>query len=571
MMTPIEEPIVSNRSRTSFLSLIAFCVFIVAGCGEQETAAPPEVSAEPAAPPSQQTYADSVFHGGRIYTVDEDRSWAQAVAIKDGKFLEVGENANVLELVGPDTKQYDLEGAVAIPGLFDSHFHTQSADGLLDCTPGQFRPEQLEETLEYCKSRRVEGYPWLIINGMEMWDGSLLHNDLLNEIFPDIPVVIRDVSYHTRLVNAKALEVAGIDRNTSDPEGGKILRHPETGEPTGVLAEGAAIELVAKHIPPYAAADLERAVVDLFQALVAQGITHLQDAALDEKRLSLLARVDRDDVPMPYILGHIVWTHLASEEERQSEEETIENRSQFQTRHLSVNGVKGFLDGVPVPPAFTHVPIGPDGEVDETNLLVPRDVLAQKLIEWDQSGLKVKMHAAGEGAVRVGLDAIEALRKVNGDGGTRHEIGHTSDVSATDLPRFAQLNATAEVSPYFWHLGGMVGGTGYQFRSLHDNDALITIGSDYAVVESFNPFPPLQGIVEREGESVPIATALEFVTRNAALSVGRLDEMGSIEAGKIAIMIVLDRNLLEIPSGEIGETKVLKTILDGEVVYASGI
>lgn len=124
------------------------------------------------------------------------------------------------------------------------------------------------------------------------------------------------------------------------------------------------------------------------------------------------------------------------------------------------------------------------------------------------------------------------------------------------------------MSPYFWHLGNdTVGGTGFQFGSLHAHSALITVGSDYAVVESFNPFPPLQGIVEREGEAVPIATALEFFTRNAAESNGRLDELGTIEPGKIANMIVLDRNLLDIHSREIGETRVLRTILDGNIVH----
>jgi predicted amidohydrolase YtcJ len=305
------------------------------------------------------------------------------------------------------------------------------------------------------------------------------------------------------------------------------------------------------------------------QALLNQGITYIQDAHIDDSDiLERLADVDRRGVPMPYITAHLAWSYPEGET-RQQLEETIRNRAQYETRHISTSAIKVMLDGVPVPPAFTHVPLGPDGKVDETNLLVPRDVLAQKLIEWDQAQLKVKMHAAGSGAVRVGLDAIEAARQANGQSGILHEIAHTARVSDVDIPRFARLQAVAEVSPYFWHLGGPVEGPSYQFRALHDNGALITIGSDYSVVESFNPFPPLQGVVTREGESVPINIAIEFLTRNAAESVSRLPDMGSIEAGKIANMVVLDRNLLEIPDNEISESKVLKTILDGEVVYES--
>ena len=499
--------------------------------------------------------------------MDDDRSWVEAVAIRDGTFMAVGTSVEILALAGPDTGQHDLGGAMALPGLHDAHFHTFSMTTLLDCTPGQFTPDQLRETLEHCKTRQVEGYPWLLINGMEMWNSEALNNAVVNDVFPDIPVVIRDTTMHSRLVNATALDIAGITKETPQPAGGVIQKDPETGEPTGILAEATAIALVQQHIPPYPPAMLENALTTLLQSVLEQGITSIQDAGgLNKAMLAMLATLEQQGTPIPYIMSHIVWSHRG--EDWPEGDELIRDRARYVTPHVSTDAVKVFLDGVPVPPAFTHVPIGPDGEVDETNLLVPRDVLAKKLIEWDTAGLKVKMHAAGDGAIRVGLDAIEALRAANGYSGIWHEIGHTADVSPADLPRFATLKAGAEVSPYFWHLGNdTVGGTGFQFRSLHEHGALITVGSDYAVVESFNPFPPLQGIVEREGESVPIATALEFFTRNAAESNGRLDDLGTIEPGKIANMIVLDRNLLDIHSPEIGETRVLRTILDGNIVH----
>ncbi|MDE0156001.1 MAG: amidohydrolase [Gammaproteobacteria bacterium] len=535
--------------------LLTFVFHLALSACQNETGAPEA--------PGSRAPADAVYYGGKIYTLDDRRSWAEAVAVKDGRFLAVGNNADMLALAGAETEKYDLNGAMALPGLHDAHFHYLSVTNALDCTPGPFKPEQLRETLEYCKTRRVEGYPWVLINNMEMWGDSPLSNDLLNEVFPDTPVLIRDVTMHTRLVNARALEIAGIDRDTEPPEGGVIVKHPQTG----VLAEVSAIWLVRAHIPPYPRDLVKAALEDLSLELLAAGLTSVQDAfSFDRDMLEMLGELDRAGRPMPYIHLHHGWNPEGGPG-RQAQEAQIADRAKYATPHISSNGIKLFLDGVPVPPVFTHVPIGADGEVDETNLLIPRDVLARKITEWDRAGLRVKMHAAGDGAVRVGLDAIEAVRKANGDSGIWHEIGHTSDVSETDLPRFAELYATAEMSPYFWSPGSILGSDGYQFRSLHGHGALITVGSDYAVVESFNPFPPIQGIVQRGDESLPVETALEFYTRNPARVSNNLDNMGSIEAGKTANMIVIDRNILEIPSKEIGATQVLKTILDGKVVY----
>ncbi len=513
-------------------------------------------------------YADSIFHNGRIYTVDDDRSWVEAVAIKGGRFQAVGSDDAVLTLRGPGSLLRDLNGAMAMPGIHDAHFHLHSVRNSIECSPGQFPPERLAVVLEQCRTRINPEYPWLIINGMEMWSGEELSNELINIAYPDLPVIIRDVSLHTLLVNDAALAIAEINSDTPEPEGGKILKHPQNGRPTGILAEMSAMELVAKHVPPYSNELVDKQMASLARALLRQGITSLQEAATDRQFLESVIRLDEKGSPLPYVFNHLRWTYPEGPS-RDAQETLIDDRDKYKSEHLSLFGIKVFLDGVPVPPAFTHVPLNEDGRVDESNLLVPRDVLYKKLIEWDRAGLKVKMHAAGYGSVRVGLDAIGATREENSFSGILHEIGHTSGVSEADLPRFAEINAVAEISPYFWHLGGVVGQTGYQFRSLYESGALITIGSDYAVVESYNPFPPLQGILTRDSDSVPIEVALDFVTRNAAVSIGRVDDMGTIETGKIANMIVLDRNLLEVPTEEIGDTQVLMTILDGAIVYGS--
>ena len=533
--------------------------FVLAGCQN-----------EPAGTGNEPGYADSIYHNGKIHTLDEQRSRAAAVAIRDGKFLAVGTDSEILELAGPATEQHDLEGRIAMPGLHDAHFHLMAALQALDCNPGYFKWAQLRETLEYCKTQQVAGHPWLVINGLELWHGTEgIGNEIVNGVFPDTPVMIRDATGHNRIVNDKALELAGIDAVTADPQGGEIARDPETGVPTGLLVELSAGFLVELQIPPYPEDVVDQALAEVLQVLLSLGITSIQDAYVyDVVLLESLAALDQRGIPMPYALLHLGWFYPDGEF-RETLEATLRDRARYATRHVSTEAVKVFIDGVPVPPKPSHVPILEDGTIDETNLLIPRDVLAQKFIEWDNAGLKIKMHTAGNGAARIGLDAIEATRKANGDSGLWHEITHAGDVDPADFPRFVPLRAVAEMSPYFWHLGGMLGGTGYQFRSLYDAGALITAGSDNIILPSFNPFPPLQGIVERGEEALPIETALELFTRNGAISMNRLDDMGSIEVGKIANMIVLDRNLLEIPANEIGATKVLKTILDGEVVHES--
>ncbi len=519
-----------------------------------------------------QEHADVVYHNGRIYTMDAQRSWAQAVAVKDGRFIAVGSDKQVLSSAGPDTEKIDLAGSMTLPGLHDAHFHLVAAMLNLECTPGKFKQEDLREILADCKANpKAPGYPWLIVHGMEFEeDAEKINNDLLNEMFPGTPALVRGFSGHNRLVNDKALELAGIDKNTPDPIGGAIGRDPETGEPNGLLVELAAGFLVRERLPPYPKRVVHKEMKKIFRELLSYGVTSIQDASVfDEEILQTVSALDKEDFPIPYVLTHQVW-YPNEGETRTRVEEMIRNRQQYDTGHLSTRAVKVFLDGVPIPPKPTHVPIRDDGTIDDTHLLIQRDVLAEKYIEWDKLGLKIKMHTAADGSARIGLDAIEAARKANGDSGAWHEIVHAYDISDADLPRFEKLRAVAEMSPYFWHT--LLGAFGYQFASLDENNALMTAGSDNPAVPSFNPYPPLEGMVSGfirffTGESLPIEKALELYTRNGAISMGRFKDMGSIEVGKIANMAVLDRNLLDTWSWRISSTEVLKTILDGKVVY----
>jgi len=210
-----------------------------------------------------------------------------------------------------------------------------------------------------------------------------------------------------------------------------------------------------------------------------------------------------------------------------------------------------------------------DGTIEREHLLVNEEILKKKVVEWDKAGLRIKMHAAGEGSVRMMLDMIEYAREQNGDSGIIHEVTHAHSIAPQDYGRLAQLNVAADMSPGYGAIEGGFPGLEkfWEFRSLLANGALVTAGSDFPI-SSQNPFPALQVIVTKSGQSIDLVSALDLVTRNGVKVIGRSDDLGSIEVGKVANMIVLNQNLFDIAKSKIGETQVLKTVFRGEVVYA---
>jgi predicted amidohydrolase YtcJ len=400
-------------------------------------------------------------------------------------------------------------------------------------------------------------------------------------------VFLWSVDGHTGWANTKALELAKITDRTADPPDGRIDRNPQTAVAIGSLQEGAA-DLVAAAIPPTTPAQREAALRFAIEVLNRYGITAIQDAAAHEDDLKAYRVLDSRGELSLRVVAAIWW-------ERSVGLEQIERikrlRAQYSTGRIDAGSVKIMQDGVME--NFTAVLLEPylrkPGNVRGTPMLEPR-LLDEAVTQLDAAGFQVHFHAIGDGAVREALDAIEQARRVNGEQGHRHHIAHLELVDPADVPRFRQLGVIANFQPlwayaddYITHLtipflGPERSARLYPIGTLYRSGAVVAFGSDWSV-SSPNPLEEIQVAVTRmgpagqthtpflPGERISLPEALAAFTINAAYT-NRLEKTtGSLEPGKSADLIVLDRNLFAIAPTQIAKAHVLLTLLEGRSVH----
>ena len=517
----------------------------------------------------------TIFLNGEIYTGNKDQPWAEAVLVTAGRIEAVGASGDLLDRAGNEHQIIDLQGRMVMPGLHDAHLHLLFS-GLKFKYEARLSPqanaEQIVADLRRCSCTGPtdqHGNQWII--GGEFVPANFsggVDNALLNEAFPDTPVFLYDYSIHHGLANAKALELAGLDKPDEKP-GGRFMRDSMTGVLTGELVEQATWP-VQSAIPDYSDdvyLDAVRWAVSRCQEF---GITSVQEASASPQALAALRTLDAQDQLKIRVAAHLVWREEGFGMATAAElEALIGNHQALSSAHVDTSFVKIWLDGAPLPPHCTQSDLL-DDEIDQSMILVPQTELIEALAKFDRDGLQVKIHCAGEGAVRAALDAIEQVRRINGAAGSTHELAHAGFISEADYPRFAELDVIAEMSPALWHIPEFGLQDGFRFHSVLSNKAKLTVGSDWIVLPSPNLFPGIQGMLEHGRESVDLATALEAVTLSGAKAVGKEELQGSLEPGKSADFIVLDRNLFKIPTSQIGATVVEMTVFEGEIVYRSG-
>jgi len=550
----------------------------------------------PAAGQSASTQiADQIYVNGVILTPQGQR---EAMAIKDGLIVAVGSRDDIKNVTSARTQVTNLGGQTVMPGLYDMHVHVYFAGrSMLSCRfPQGSKATQILAAVKACAARAKPG-EW-ILGGS--WVGAAFkpgeqHKRLLDQAAPNNPVLLDDESLHSIWVNSRALEIAGITRETKDPPGGVIDRDSK-GDPIGILREIASRD-IEKFIPPVSVAEQEAAIKAATDEMLSFGIVAFADASIRTESIEGWKSFASSGKLKQYARGCTVWGPNSGGSER-----LIPLRNRYSVGRFQLDCVKMFLDGVPLegrtaamlePYAarLNSVTAHVHGN-DKGMLLIETDKLNAAVAEFDRQGINVKFHAAGDAATRQAANAIDFARKVNGAVGPRHDIGHNTFIDPADVARGRTTPFTWELSPYIWwptpitsvDIAQAVGPERmkrlWPMKDVLASGANVVIGSDWPVVPSANPWIAIETLVSRQvpgatgepinaGQRISRQQALDVMTRNGAAHMGRLDRGGTIEVGKFADFIVIDRNPLTVPLGEIHKTKVLMTFIAGEQVYSA--
>jgi predicted amidohydrolase YtcJ len=530
--------------------------------------------------------------GGRIATMDAARSFASALAVRDGRIVAVGPDRAVSGYLGPGTRVIDLRGRTVTPGFQDAHAHpVHGGLDMLGCDLHELlRAEEYADVIVgYARARPdatwIRGGGWY----MAAFEGGTPRREELDRLVPDRPAFLDSRDGHSAWVNSRALELAGVTAATVDPSDGRIERDDD-GTPAGTLHEGA-MALVERLLPAQTAAELEEALRLGQRHLHELGITAWQDAIVEREREepAYVALASRGELT-GRVVGALWWEHDRGAEQI---EEFVERRRTTAVGRYAPTSVKLMMDGILE--NFTGAMLEPfldrDGRATTNRGLLQIDPegLASWVPRLDELGFQPHFHAIGDRAVREALDAVAVARRVNGPSDTRPPIAHIQVIHPDDLGRFHELQVTANAQP-LWagHDDQMdrltipfIGDrwtTQYPFRSLRSVGAVLAMGSDWPV-SSANPLFEMEIAVERSyrtvfadrptflpDERIELIDALAAFTSGSAY-VNHLDDTGTLEVGKLGDLTILDRDLFDRGAGAIGEARVVATFVEGESVH----
>lgn len=540
--------------------------------------------------PSQPPFADIVFRNGAVYTVDATRSWAEAVAVRDGRITYVGVETGLAKLIGPNTRSIDLKGKMLLPGFHDSHVHLLGGGiELGECNLNRMTTvQQILDAVKTYASKHPDK-KWIRGGGwpLTLEDGNP-KKELLDQVISDRPVILEAFDGHSTWANSKALEIGGITKQTPDPPRGRIERNPETGEPSGTLRESAT-RLVTNKIPPYTHEENLRGLRRGLKLAGELGITSVQEASVAEHHLKAFSEIDRaGELTVRAVTAMKIEPATFTGQLPQF----IEWREKFRSKRLRATSIKIFLDGVIESRTAAMIEPYLGGGQDRGWLNLEPDVLKPLSAELDRLGFQIHIHAIGDRGIQAALDAFEFARNCNGSRDSRHHIAHLQLFDPPDLVRFRRLGVIANFQP-LWAcadlyiqkmtvpiLGPERSRWLYPIRSVTNTGAVIAGGSDWSV-SSMNPLDAIQvALTRREIEDEPgppwipeevvdLPLMIAAYTINGAYVNFQEQETGSIEVGKAADLIVLDKNLFELPRHEIHNAKVVLTMLEGQEIYST--
>ncbi len=545
--------------------------------------------AQPSSPAAPQAPADLILHNARIYTVDAARPRAEGIAIRGDRILRVGSSADALALRGPATRIFDLRGATIVPGLQDAHGHFTGLGQSLQRL--DFRgTTSYDQIVEMVRKAAAQSRPGEWILG-RAWD----QNDWADTAFPTAgkldaaapanPVYLTRVDGHAGLANRRALALGGVTRGTPDPPGGEIIRDKE-GNPTGVLIDTAQ-RLVAQKIPAPSREQTIDAILRADKECRRLGLTMVHDAGVSGDLVETYEQLVDD--------GRLQTRLYVMLRDRLERLRPYFNRGPIVNHgkgHLTVRAIKISADGALG--SYGAALLEPYSDRPETRglLTTPPEEVYQQTLEASKAGFQTCIHAIGDRANREVLDVFERVQsEVPGARALRMRNEHAQILDAQDIPRFAKLNVIASMqsthatSDMPWvptRIGPERTAEGaYVWRKLMRSGAVLANGSDFPVEEP-NPMLGLYAAITRQdprghpaggwmpGQRLSREEALKSFTIDAAYAAHMEKDLGSLEAGKIADLVVLSRDVMAVPEREILTTTVLKTIIGGRVVYDAG-
>ncbi len=567
--------------------------------------------------------ADTVLTNGYVYTVDEHDSVQEALAVQAGRIVFVGANAGARAYIGRATQVIDLGGRLLMPGLIDGHMHPLDGGAvLLKCNLNYERLTiaQFQARVQSCLDRTRDREPdqWLeVVNWFReamIPNNAATTRETLDSLHTQRPIFVMSSFGHTALLNSHALALANIDAQTPDPLGGKIA-HDSTGKPSGILEDAAFRRVADELLPKPTPAEDVKAAETALDALRQQGVTTFLDAAATPRTIAAFSGAEHDG----NLTARAHFAVLITPPEGRDPVKAVAAAKALAAKydegepgvrpHLTVRNIKLFLDGVITAPACTGALLEPyfsnvgtaenphwvPGKSRGPSVYFPSTVLKPLLLEAARAGLEPHMHADGESAVRAALDGIEDLRRSFPGRVIRAAIAHDEIVDPADFPRYKQLDAIPVLS-FQWekpapdtidgsrdYLGPVrfkyVEPAGY----LATAGARIAYGSDWPV-DRLDEWFALKVAVTRENSpaagpkyagrlgadaGLKLQMALRAITANAAYELHAEQTVGSLEVGKLADLIVVDRNIFKGPPAEIADAKVLLTMVGGKAVYRS--
>jgi predicted amidohydrolase YtcJ len=538
--------------------------------------------------------ADLLLTGGRVWTAEAERPWAEAIAIRDGRILYVGDAAGAARHRGPKTQTVALAGRLVVPGFDDSHIHLMSGAQSLE------RVDLIEDQTLAAIQARVRAFaaahpatPWVLGRGWlyGSFPGGLPTRQQLDAAVDDRPAYMECYDGHSGWANSKALALAGITRDTKDPVGGAIVRDPATGEPTGALKE-AATALVESKIPLPGAEERYQLLLRALRLLNSQGITSVQDAGYTPAQLDadlpLMERALREG---KLTVRMTVSVQISPGDVDVPVARAVALAQVHRGPLLRFGAVKGYVDGVIE--AHTAAMLEPYSDDPSQGAGRPNwepAALDAAVTAADRAGLQVYLHAIGDRGVRMALDAHEAALRANARPDRRGRIEHIETISPADYPRFKALGVIASMQPLHanpdqnnadvWsrNIGPERASRGFSWRNIEKAGGRLVFGSDWPVVTS-DVMRGLYCAVTRktkEGQpgggwrpelAVSLESALRHYTIDGAYASFEEAEKGSVAPGKRADLVALSEDLFRQPPEAILKTRVLLTVMDGRIVH----